>query len=140
MITVKNAVLIIQAIALLLLSLYLLFLFIASGHRLNFGDFAQIKLVLEIFIFFVTAIALFFKNKNVLFGDLVLISLLILVQIALIDFYIETSEVEYGDEGPVVFFILFFLLFASNLFLIYVQIIDNKRSRRPNLPHSVGNR
>ena len=122
MIRVKNVLINIHAIALLLLSLYLLFLFLASGHRLNFEDFAQIKLLLEILIFFIAAVALFFRKRNFLFGDTALVVLLILVQLSFIDFYIEISGVDYEDEKPIVILILLFLLFLSNLFLIYSQI------------------
>ena len=122
MIRVKNVLINIHAIALLLLSLYLLFLFLASGHRLNFEDFAQIKLLLEILIFFIAAVALFFRKRNFLFGNTALVVLLILVQLSFIDFYIEISGVDYGDEKPIVILILLFLLFLSNLFLIYSQI------------------
>lgn len=122
MIRVKNIIINIHAVFLLLMSFYLLFLFLASGHRLNFEDFPQIKLLFEIVIFLTTAVALFFRKRNFLFGNVMLIVLLILVQLSFIDFYVEISVVEYGDEKPVLFFLLFFLLFASNLFLIYSQI------------------
>lgn len=119
---IKNVVISIHAIALLLLSLYLLFLFLASGHRLNFEDFAQIKLLVEILIFLLAAVALFFRKRNFLFGNTVLIVLLILVQLSFIDFYIEISDVEYENEKPVIILMLLFLLFVNNLFLIYSQI------------------
>lgn len=127
---VKNVVINIHAIALLLLSLYLLFLLLASGHRLNFEDFAQIKLLLEILIFFIAAVALFFRKRNFLVGNTALVVLLILVQLSFIDFYIEISDVEYGDEKPIVILILLFLLFVSNLFLIYSQIKIRTSLRR----------
>ena len=122
MIRLKNIVINIHAVALLLLSLYLLFLFLASGHRLNFEDLAEIKLLLEILIFLITAVSLFFRKRNFLFGNALLIVLLILVQLSFIDFYIEISDVEYGDEKPIMILMLLFLLFVSNLFLIYSQI------------------
>ena len=122
MIRVKNVLINIHAIALLLLSIYLLFLFLGSGHRLNFEDFVQIKLLLEILIFFIAAVTLFFRKRNFLFGNTAITVLLILVQLSFIDFYIEISDVEYADERPVVILMLLFLLFLSNLFLIYSQI------------------
>jgi len=128
---IKNVVINIHAIALSILSLYLLFLFLASGHTLNFEDFAQIKLLLEVLIFLIAAVALIFRRRNFLFRNIVLIVLLILVQLAFIDFYIEISDVEYVDEKPVIFFILFSLLFASNLFLIYLQIRSSTKPRYP---------
>ncbi|HEX6171636.1 MAG TPA: hypothetical protein VFZ33_18255 [Chitinophagaceae bacterium] len=118
----KNVLINTHAIALLLLSLYLLFLFLASGHSFNFEDFVQIKLLLEILIFFIAAVALFFRKRNFLFGNTALIVLLILVQLSFIDFCIEISDIEYGDEKPIVILMLLFLLFISNLFLIYSQI------------------
>lgn len=122
MLRLKNIVINVHAIALLLFFLYLLFLFLASGHRLNPKDFAQMKLLLEILIFFLAAVALFFRKRNFLFGNVVLIVLLILVQLSFIDFFIEISDVEYDDEKPVIILVLLFLLFVSNLFLIYSQI------------------
>jgi len=122
MIRLRNIVINVHAIGLLLLGLYLLFVLLAGGHRLNIEDFRELKLPIEILIFFLAAFALFFRGRNFLFGNETLIVLLILVQLSFIDFFIEISDVEYGDEKPVVFFILFFLLFVSNLFLIYSQI------------------
>ena len=119
---IKNILINIHAIAFLLFSLYLLFLFLASGHRLNFEDFAQIKLLIEILIIFLAAMALFFRKRNFLFGNKMLIILLILVQLSFIDFYIEISNVEYGDEKPIFTLVLLFIIFISNLFLIYSQI------------------
>ena len=122
MIKLKNIVISVHAIGLLLFGLFLLFLVLASGHRLNFEDFRETKLPIEILIYFIAAVALFFRKRNFLFGNTVLIVLLILVQISFIDFYIEISDVEYGDEKPIIILMLFFLLFVSNLFLIYSQI------------------
>ena len=120
--TIKSIIANIQAVALLLLSLYLMFLFLASGHGVNFEDVAQVKLLLEILIFFITGIALFFSKRNFLVGNVTSIVLLILVQLAFIDFYIEISDVEYGNEKPIIILILLFLFFVINLFLIYSQI------------------
>ena len=132
MIRVKNIIINIHAVFLLLLSLYLLFLFLASGHRLNFKDFAQIKLLFEILVFLIASIALFFRKRNFLFGNTVLIILLILVQLSFIDFYIEISDVEYGDEKPIIILMLLFIIFVSNLFLIYSQIkLRAKPDSRP---------
>jgi hypothetical protein len=116
MIRLKNTLINIHGIAILLVSFYWLFLFLASGHGLNFKDFAQVKLIIEIVIFFSAAVTIFFKKRNFLFGDLMLIVLLILVQLSFIDIYMEISE------KPVIFLTVFFLLFISNLFLIYSQI------------------
>jgi hypothetical protein len=78
------------------------------------------------------AVALFFRKKNFLLGNKVLIVLLILVQLSLIDFYIEISDVEYGDEKPIIILMLLFIIFVSNLFLIYSQIkLRAKPDSRP---------
>lgn len=123
---VKNAIISIHAVALLLTSFCLLILLLGSGHRINFGDFGQVKLLLEILIIFMTAGALFFKRKGFLFSSTVVIVLLILVQLSFIDFYLEASDVEYGDSKPVIVFVLFFLLFISNFFLICSQLRSRK--------------
>jgi len=122
MIRLPNIVINVHAIGLLLLSLYFLFLFLVSGHRLNFKDIAQVKLLLEVVIYFLTAVALFFRRRNFLFGDVVLIVLLVLVQVSFIDIYIEISDVDYIDGSLVILYLILFVLFVSNLFLIYSQI------------------
>lgn len=124
---VKNAIISIYAVALLLTSFCLLILLLGSGHGINFGDFGQVKLLLEILIIVVTAGALFFKRKGFLFSSTVVIVLLILVQLSFIDFYLEASDVEYGDSKPVMVFVLFFLLFISNFFLICSQLRSRKK-------------
>jgi len=118
----KNILSNVHAYALLLLSFYLLFVFLASGHGLNLKDFAQIKLFIEVLLFFFAAILLISGKKNKIFGNVMLIIVLILVQLSFIDFYIEISEVEYGAEKPVIFLTLLFLLFVNNIFFIYINI------------------
>lgn len=122
MMRLRNYLIKLHAVALLFIFLYLLFLFLASGHRINFEDFTQLKLLFEIFIFFSAGVTLFFGKRNNYFRNTLIIILLILVQISFVDFYLEISDVEYGGEKPVISFMLLFIFFASNLFLIYSQI------------------
>jgi hypothetical protein len=118
----NKAVFVLHSIALLLLSIYFLLLLLASGHRISFDDSSQLKFIMEMVIFLGVGIYLLTKWKSlVLHFDWVAVSLLVMVQLSLLDFYFETSSVEYEDNVPTTFFILFSLLFASNLFLIYTQ-------------------
>lgn len=81
-------------------------------------------------IFSGTAIYLLVKQKNLLQQfDWVAVVLLTLVQVSFLDFYFEVSSVEYDDNVPITFFILFSLLFVSNLFLIYTQFKNRKAIR-----------
>ncbi len=127
---VKKVIVILHTIALLLLSTYFLLLLLASGHRVNFDDSSQLKFIIEMVIFSGTAIYLLVKQKNLLQQfDWVAVVLLTLVQVSFLDFYFEVSSVEYDDNVPIIFFILFSLLFVSNLFLIYTQFKNRKTIR-----------
>jgi len=71
-----NALMRARATALLLFAVYLLFLFLASGHRLNFGDFAQIKLLVEMVLFLSAGIIILSKGIRLLFRNLAFVVLL----------------------------------------------------------------
>lgn len=109
---------------LLLLSLFLLLLFLGSGHDLSINDSSQLKLLIEILLFFGAGIGLFFKRRNN--AHVKIIILLILVQICFIDFFIDISSVEYGEDRPTLILILLTVIFFSNLFIIY-SFLNTKR-------------
>jgi len=129
---VKKVVISIHAVVLILVSFYLLVLLLASGHKLNFNDFSQLKLLSEILIFFFAGVALYFDKKWLFVGKTTHIVLLILVQLSFIDLMFAVSDVEYGDEKPVLIFMVFGLVFISNLFLIYKYF----KQPRKNIRHA----
>jgi len=115
----QTALLNFHAVLLLLISVALLFLFLASGHSFNFEDSSQMRMFFQIILFAVVAIALFLKKRNYWFGKIPLFVLLILVQLSLIDFYIQASENEYENTTSILGLGLLGLFFVSNLFVIY---------------------
>lgn len=123
---IQNRLMIIHAVILLLFTAYLLFIFLASGHQLNFGDLAQVKMIAEMIIFLSTSIALFFRNSNFLFGKYVVATLLIFTQLSLLDIYLEVANVDYGESKPWLLLLFFFLVFINNLVLIYLVLRMNK--------------
>lgn len=126
----SNVIVILHSIALLLLSAYFLLLLLASGHRINFDDSSQLRFIIEMVIFLIGSIYLLARRSFVLQQfDLLGVLLLVFVQISFLDFYSEISAVEYDGSPPVIFFILFGLLFASNLFLIYRQFRNRKAAQ-----------
>lgn len=122
-----KVIIVLHSIALLLLSAYFLLLLLASGHRINFDDPSQLRFIIEMVIFLVSSIYLLAKRRILVRQfDWVVVVLLTLVQISFLDFYSEVSAVEYEGNAPTTFFILFGLLFVSNLFLIYTQFKNRK--------------
>lgn len=126
-------IVVLQSIALFLLSVYFLLLLLASGHRIDFDDSSQLKFIVEMVIF-LTAIYLLVRGKNLQQQfKWVVVILLILVQLSFLDFYFEILSVEYDNNPPITFFILFSLLFVSNLYLIYLQfkaLIKNRETAK----------
>jgi len=104
--------------ALILFSLSEIFMMLASGHEILIEDLSQMKVIIECVIFFFTAIALLFLSK-LLSKNYVLIILLYAVQLSLVDYYIDISNVNYGANKP--YFIFWILLFLSviNILCIY---------------------
>lgn len=127
-------IVVLQSIALFLLSVYFLLLLLASGHRIDFDDSSQLKFIVEMVIFLTTAIYLLVRGKNLQQQfKWVVVILLILVQLSFLDFYFEILSVEYDNNPPITFFILFSLLFVSNLYLIYLQfkaLIKNRETAK----------
>jgi len=130
---VIKLIVVLQSIALFLLSVYFLLLLLASGHRIDFDDSSQLKFIVEMVIF-LTAIYLLVRGKNLQQQfKWVVVILLILVQLSFLDFYFEILSVEYDNNPPITFFILFSLLFVSNLYLIYLQfkaLIKNRETAK----------
>ena len=113
----------IQSILLFVMTGFIIVLLLASGHKVDFRDYSQLKLILELIVFGVTAIMLLSNVKDPLkFSSLFLISLLGLVQLSFVDILIEIWSVDYGEEVPILQLSLFMLIFINNAFLIYSQI------------------
>lgn len=123
---IQNRLMIIHAVILLLFTAYMLFIFLASGHQMTFGDFAQVKMIAEMITFFSTSIALYFKNSNFLFRKFVVSILLIFTQLSLLDICLEVAKVDYGESKPWLLLLFFFLVFINNLFLIHLVLRMNK--------------
>lgn len=113
----------VQAVFLFMMSAYLLLLLLASGHKVDFGDYKQLRLIFELFIFGVAAFFLLVKIKKAInFSSSFMVCLLGVVQLSLIDILIEISAVEYGESKPFFLLLLFLVIFFNNAFLIYSQV------------------
>jgi hypothetical protein len=117
------------AVGLLLFGLFHLTLILASGHQIVLNDKPELKYFGETIIFFLAAFILFYR-KIFIPGSYLIIFLLIIVQLSYLDLYIEISQVNYGDTQPNFFFIILFLFFITNLFVLYFQIKNRIISKR----------
>jgi hypothetical protein len=107
-----------HSISLIVVSIIFLFLFLASGHGLNFEDSTQLKSLFETIVFFLSGISLFPSLQKESSGYGLVLILLILVQVSLVDLFFEFFKEERNSSIPI---LLFFNLLISmiNLFLIY---------------------
>ena len=122
MLRIKAFLTIVQAIILLLLAVFFLFLFLASGHEVNLKDYAQGKLIIEIFLFAVTSVVLFSKIRDSFFWSIFLIILMLLVQLAFVDICIELLKVKYENGKEIMLLSFGSIVFINNIYLIYLKI------------------
>ena len=113
----------INSILHLLISIDLLFLFLVSGHQLNFNDFAQLRLLFEVAIFFIAGLLLQFKyrtlSNRLSFFTLIII---VIVQFSIVDLIIETMRVDFQNDSTLILvLILYSTVFSFNGHIIYRQ-------------------
>lgn len=103
-------------LSLILLTVGILFLFFASGHRINFNDTAQAKMFAEMLIFCIAGIVL--RSRR--FSKIPLI-ILLLVQVGLIDMLAELLPGQAVSTPLVIFVGILFVFFIFNGYLIYLK-------------------
>lgn len=115
----KNVFFNIYSTALLLLSFYFLFLLVGSGHSIELKDFAQMRFLFEILIFLLAAIGIFIKKQLSSWGRILIVVLLLMVELSLIDIYVQASKIDYSEGDSKPFFLILALFFLSTFILLF---------------------
>ena len=123
---------VIQAILFLFIALGFTILMLGSAHKFNVRDLSQLKLGVELFVFYATTYQLLFKWSTPLKFNWPIFFLLLACQYSIVDIFQEIYPNEYDEnEGQSIFIFLFFGgLFVNNIQLIYHQVIARNKSSR----------
>ncbi|MBX2844081.1 MAG: hypothetical protein KTR26_20100 [Flammeovirgaceae bacterium] len=115
---------IISAIYLLLVAFVFGIMLMASSHRVNFQDKAQLKFIIEIVVFVISPIILFMNIEKLNRFNIQVFIILILVNFSVFDIIRELlEEIEISISFMIQLVILYCLaLFGVNILLLVSQI------------------